>query len=304
MIRTPSLAAVALALTVTPAFAQNAEVPSSLASSSAGLPAVIQPNGSVIQPNGSADSQRAELNRLALALEKRADVLTRGLLPIRLGSVRYDALPISGARPAAAGGGGAAGALGGITGALGPIANSFSALTRKDDPMEGNGLSDGLAVAGAVMAVTGGILNVVASSGGGDEMGAADTPPELALKRGYERVREAQLLAAALIPKLETLASEATGIAASERTPDAGAIESLIQRARRVEMQSDFLLSIASEELADLAYELDGAPADDSEAAAIRRAVEVARATLMRAAHETGVTLGASLTRLEEASRG
>lgn len=304
MIRTPSLAAVALALTVTPAFAQHAEVPSSLAASSAGLPAVIQPNGSVIQPNGSADSQRAELNRLALALEKRADVLARGLLPIRLGSVRYDALPISGARPAAAGGGGAAGALGGIAGALGPIANSFSALTRKDDPMEGNGLSDGLAVAGAVMAVTGGILNVVASSGGGDEMGAVDAPPELALKRGHERVREAQLLAAALIPKLETLASEATGIAAREQAPDAGAIESLIQRARRVEMQSDFLMSLASEELADLAYELEGAPADDSEAVAIRRAVEVARATLMRAAHETGVTLGASLARLEEASRG
>ncbi len=68
-------------------------------------------------------------------------------------------------------------------------------------------------------------------------------------------------------------------------------------------MQSDFLLSIASEELADLAYELDGAPGNDAEAAAIRRAVDVARATLHRAAQETGVRLGASLARLEETNR-
>ncbi len=301
MTRIPSLTAAVVALAVAPALAQNAEAPGSLAPSPVGVATVAVAAG---QPAGSTDARRAQLRRLALALEERADVLARGLLPIRLGSVRADEISVAGARPAAAGGGGAVGALGGITGALGPIANSFSALTRKDDPMESNGLSDGLAVAGAVMAVTGGILNVVASSGGGDgdEMGAVEAPPQLALRRGHERVREAQLLAAGLIPKLEALAGEATDLAAGEPAAEAEAIESLIQRARRVERQSDFLLSIASEELADLAYELEGAAAD-AETAAIRRAIDVARATLHQAAQETGVRLGASLARLEEANR-
>ncbi len=231
--RTSLVAGLALTLAVSPASAQT-----SAQLVNTGLSEAAMFNAPVVPA-----TVRAEL---LATLDRQATALARGVLPVRFS----DPAPIDtrlALRPAGGGGGSVFGAL---LGSLGPLSNSFSSLTRSDDPMASNGTSDALAGIGAGLAVIGGITNIAAASGGGDELASARRldDPLASVSERIEKFREQQVLAAELLDEIEEV---------SDRLEAGHDDERALARMERTLARYDFITTNAARLLSDIRWVAD-----------------------------------------------
>ncbi len=199
-----------------------------------------------MEPPGDRLTAAVDVAAVRTSLNDAADQLVEHVLSIDLAIEPQRTVLAPRLQEAA--GGGTSSTLGTISGSLGPIANSLSMITRKDDPAESNGLSDGLAITGAGLAVLGGVLQVVAMTRSSD---AGQQDQNASAAAASDRtLRDQQRLGAGVLEDIERLlAEEGAGLFADD-------VEPWGRRADRALARADYVVRETRRELEGLVSRL------------------------------------------------